>query len=444
MCPAALVKRRRWTAALLCATFALAAGPARAAHTTPSAAPGPRAPGARQELVVVAAYPPLDEVVRNALPQWRKLHPEVEVHVLSRAYDNHHSAMMASLTTASNLPDVIVTAIDHLGRIAYTNELEDLARGGYDLRALRPLLVPFAARQGMTASGAMVAIPLDIGPATLLFREDILRRAGVSVGELTASWQSFLEAGVRIKASTGAALISHAVYLAETIIQAGARPGQGLYFGPDDQPLVQSARFVHGFELALAARRMGVDAATGDWSPSWSEKLRAGGLATLLTGPWMVGHLSNWLAPQAQGLWRAAQLPAASWSFNGGAFMEIPRRSRNKALAWEFVRFMALNRAVQVQSFKTHVALPVLLEAQDDPAFTQPIAYLGGQVAGTLWREASRRAAGTQPHDLDDAARYVVAQELDKVLTQGKGIERALRDAQETLERLARERRRAQ
>ncbi|MGS0757986.1 sugar ABC transporter substrate-binding protein, partial [Roseateles sp. GG27B] len=139
----------------------------------------------------------------------------------------------------------------------------------------------------------------------------------------------------------------------------------------------------------------------------------------------------NWLAPDTQGLWRAAQLPEGAFAAYGGTFFAIPRSApaANKALAWEFIQLMTLNRQVQLSAFKSQDAFPALLETFDDPFFDQPIKFLGGQTARLGWRTAARRITAVDVHKQDAFADEVINTELDKVLDRGKDIPTALADA---------------
>ena len=87
----------------------------------------PQAAAAQSELTV-AAYPAVDEIIRAAIPTWRKLHPEVEIKLVSRQLTDHHTAMTAALSTAVYLPDVMALEIAYLGRFAQGGGLEDLSR----------------------------------------------------------------------------------------------------------------------------------------------------------------------------------------------------------------------------------------------------------------------------------------------------------------------------
>ena len=408
----------------LLACGVLGAMPARAAPRT---------------VLTVATWPGLDMGAKAALPLWQQRHPDVDVVILSREYGDHHTAVTTALSTSGQLPDVVAVAADFVGRFARGNGLQDLTGEPYRIDSLRSRLVPYAYDQAMTRAGAVVAMPADIAPGTMLYRADILARAGVAEEDLTRSWSSYLQAGIRIKAATGAYLIAAAGQIADIVIRTGLKPGEGLYFDQDSRVLVTSDRFVRAFELARQARQQKLDARVKTWSNEWVEGFKRGTLATELAGAWLVGALNNWVAPQTRGLWRAAQLPAGAYVAYGGAFYAMPRLAApsRKALAWEFIQLLTLDPGRQLSAFKSYDAFPALLETHDDPFFDEPLPFLAGQKARLLWRTAARRIGATPVHKQDGFADEVVFTELDKVMDRGKDIRVALADAQRLLERRA-------
>jgi multiple sugar transport system substrate-binding protein len=386
----------------------------------------------------VAAFPPGDDIIRSAIPLWKRLHPNTDIRVLSRSFEDHHTVLLTALSTASNVPDVMMVEVGYLGRFAEGSRLVDLVQPPFLIREQQIRFAPFAFQQATARSGAVVAAPADLGPGTLLYRPDLLKAAGVTPAELTQSWESYLAAGVKIKKVTGARLLSHAVDLAEVMTRANIAPGEGLYFDAAGGVLVETPRFAHAFEIARRVRDLDLDANHHSWSSGWIGSLKDGSVATLMSGAWVVGHLSSWVAPQTKGQWRATQLPDNTWGTWGGSFYAIPKASKNKQMAWEFVQFMTLRRETQITAFKSHGAFPALLETYNDPFFEQPIEFLGGQRARLLWREATAHISRAIVHDRDMEARAVVLSELNKVLYQGKDIRTALHDARLTIERLAR------
>ena len=154
-----------------------------------------------------------------------------------------------------------------------------------------------------------------------------------------------------------------------------------------------------------------------------------------MMGAWLAGHLKNWIAPDTRGNWRSASLPGgvnASW---GGSYYAIPKGAKNKALAWEFVKFMTTNREVQIAAFRELDAFPALIEATNDPFVDQPVEFLGNTRARQQWKATAQKIPAVDVDRLDPVAAEVITAEFDKVLEQGKDVKLALADARKAIER---------
>lgn len=387
----------------------------------------------------VAAFPLVDEIIRAALPAWQQRHPDVALRIVSRQYADHHTAMTTALSTSVYMPDLMALEASYLGRFSLGAGLLPLSGEPFHAERLRPRFVPYAFDQAINRQGAVVALPTDIGPGTLLYRSDLLARSGLAPEVLTRSWEGFVDAGVKIKAATGAYLVANAQAVKDILIRSGVGPGEGLYFDRDSRVLVNSPRFVRAFELARRVRRERLDARVNAWSNEWAEGFKRGTLATELSGAWMVGQMANWVAPGTRGLWRAAHLPEATFVGYGGTFYAMPRRGEpeRRALAWELMQLLTLQREQQFAAFRTQDAFPALLETHEDPFFDEPLPFLGGQPARALWREAARRIRALEVHKQNNFADEVVGTELDNVLDRDKPIAQALADAERLLARRA-------
>jgi multiple sugar transport system substrate-binding protein len=390
-----------------------------------------------KQRLVVAAFPLVVEIIRQTLPAWQQANPGVEVEILSRQYDDHHTAMTTALSTSGGTrpPDVMALETMYMGRFSLGAGLQNLSQAPFEAEALRERFVPFAIEQARNRDGAIVALPTDIGPSTLLYRVDVLERAGMRLADLTASWEAYVEGGVELKARTGAYLLAHARYLKDFLIGSATPAGQNIYFDGQGRPSVESALFRRAFELCRRLRQLGLDAVVDTWRNDWTEHLRRGRLATELSGAWMAGQMAAVVAPGTKGLWRATQLPGNSFAAHGGTYYSIPRRSdpAKKALAWSLIQAMTLDRNVQLRAFKNQDAFPALMSAHTDPFFDQPVEFLGGQLARQLWRESAHRVPARPLHRQQKFAEEVVNGELDNVLIFGKSIDQALADARDVL-----------
>jgi multiple sugar transport system substrate-binding protein len=394
----------------------------------------------QRTVLSVAAFPDLDRSVRIAIESWSRTHPEVEVKLTSRAIADHHTAMVTAIATGSNLPDVMAIDMDQLGRFTQQGGLEDLDAAPYDAGRVAPQLAHFALGPATGLGGRLRALPADVGPGALFYRTDLLARAGLTEADLTRSWEAYIEAGRKLKAATGVYLLANAVDLKDIVVRSGLSDGEGVYFDASGRPQVESPRFVQAFTLARAARRAGIDARVTAWASEWSEGLRSGRIASQMMGSWLAGHLKNWIAPSTTGLWRSAPLPGGAHASWGGSFFAIPVKAEHKALAWDFIRTLCLDRAQQLEAFRRLDAFPALIAAQQDDYLAQPIPFLGGQTARLQWREAAARIPALYVDRYDQVAADIVNAELDQVLQHDKPIAQALADARVAIERRVRRR----
>lgn len=425
------MNRRTAACALLSAGLA-AAAPAAAQRATTRAQP--------LTVLRVATFPDLDRAAIAAAPRWRALHPSVELKLLSMQYADHHLSMTTALATGSGLPDVMAIDLRYIGKFAGSGGFVDLNQPPFNAAAHASEYARFAMAQGAGPSGTQVAIPADIGPGTLIYRKDLLDRAGVSEAEITRDWPAYLAAGARIRKATGAYLMADAADLRDIALRQGLQDGEGLYFDADGRSLVESARFRQAFELGRAARRAGLDARAISWTNDWAAGFKQGRIATQMMGAWLVGQLRNWIAPQTAGLWRSAPLPGGVQAAYGGSFYAIPKKAANKAAAWDFIRLMTADPQVQLESLKVLDSFPALLSVHRDPVMDEPIAFLGGQRARQLWRETASRIPAIPVNRFDALATTVIRDEFERVVARGKAIPEALADARHLIERRARRR----
>ena len=393
---------------------------------------------AQRVTLTVAAYPAVDEIVKAALVEWKKKHPQVDVKVVGREYADHHTAMTTALATSSGLPDVMALEYGYLGRFALGGGLEDLEQAPFLAGSALPKLVPFAVAQGRSGASGLSAMPTDIGPGVMFYRQDLLKKAQLAETDLTGSWDGFIRSGQQLKKSTGAYLVAHARDIKDIVIRGNVPAGQGIYFDAQGKSVIDSAeRFRKGFELARRIRSEGLDAKVNAWSNEWGESLKRGQVASQMMGAWLGGHLQNWLAPNTSGLWRSTVLPervAISW---GGTFYAIPKKAVHKELAWDLIKHLTLNRSQQEMAFEKFNAFPALIEAHSGAYFDQPVAFLGGQKARIAWRQAAAQISPTRVFKADAVAEEIVNAELDLVLTKGKSIDQALKDAHQAVQRRA-------
>jgi multiple sugar transport system substrate-binding protein len=388
--------------------------------------------------ITVASFPDLDRAVKESLPQWNKLHPDIHVKLVSLQIEDHHNSMTTALAAGSRLPDVMAIDFGYIGIFAESKGLEDLLQAPYGAGQYRSQFVAYTFAQATNSRGNLAAMPTDIGPGTLFYRKDLMDKAGIKEADLNRSWESYIESGKKLKAATGAYLLARAADLKDIYIRANLKDGEGIYFGDKGRVLVDSPRFVKAFELAKAARTAGIDARHASWTGEWAEGFKRNKVASQMMGSWFSGHLVKWLAPESKSLWRTASLPGGALASYGGSFYAIPKKATNKAEAWEFIKFLTTNKEVQLATLRDISSFPALIAAHADPMMEEPQAYFGGQKTRMLARETAAKIPVIRVDKYDPVANDIVNTELENVLEQNKDIRTALADAKALIERRVR------
>ena len=394
---------------------------------------------ADKKVLTVAAYPAVDQIVKDSLAVWSKDNPDVEVKVVGREYMDHHTAMTTALAASSGLPDIMTIEYGYLGRFANSGGFENLLDSPYGAGQYQKEIVPFAWAQANHVKHGQTALPTDIGPGAMFYRADLAKSAGLTESDLNGSWESFIASAKKLKANGDIRIIAHARDVKDIVIRTGIQPGSGIYFDSNGKSVVGSdPRFKRAFELAKTVRDEGLDADIGAWSNEWGEALRRGDVATQMMGAWLGGHLKNWLAPDTAGNWRSTTLPEGANVSWGGTFYGIPKQSKNKELAWSLIKHLTLSRSQQEAAFVKHDAFPALVSAHDASFFDEPIPFLGDQVARPTWRKTAMAIVPTEVFKHDAVAEEIVNAELDLVLTKGKTVADAIADAERMVARRAR------
>jgi len=395
----------------------------------------PTASAQAAKTLTINCFTNLDEAVSASIPNYKKLHPEVTVKLNILSYGDHHTALQTALATGSGAGDVACIEVGYVGRFMEGGGLVNLDDAPYNAKQYQSQITAYAWAQATATDGHNYAMPTDVASGTMFYRKDVLDRLGVKVTDLNKSWDSFIATGKKMKAKDpSVSLMGDAAQLAFLYWKANVGDGEYEFFDKSGKVLVDSPRFVKAFELAKAVRDAKLDAKIGNWSPEWTDGLNKGTLAVQFFGAWFEGTMRG-MVPTTAGKWRSADLPDKTFGSWGGSYYAIPKESKQKDAAWDFIKYMTLTKEAQLSSLKAISALPSLKSAQNLPELRQPLAFLGGQVARTTWVKNANKVKPVDVNKLDAVATEEVGKALTSVLEEGKDIKAALAEAKAAIEK---------
>lgn len=355
--------------------------------------------------IVVGGWPAADEAFEAILPMFNELYPDVEVEILMSG--EFRELLITSFAAGSGAPDVVMLEGGWMGELKESPALENLYDEPFDGGRFADAFVDFRWEFAHSADGSrLVAIPWDIGPATLFYRADIFEEVGLpsdpdEVYALLSTWDGWLAAAEAIHIPGERWIMAEASYLATWHYMNRD------FFNERLELQLTRPGVIEALEAAIIMRENGWDAQAGSmWSTEAEAGLATGGIATSLAGCWYGGFLKSWISPDNVGNWRITRLPGGLPDSNwGGSFVGIPTQSENPLAAWAFIEFSMTTPEAQNTMFEAVDYFPALISAwDDDEVYNWGDPYFGGQRTRALWVDIARNIHPVHTTMMDSAA----------------------------------------
>lgn len=284
------------------------------------------------------------EMVRQLVPDFERLHPDIRVEVQQLPVTTAHEKLLTAFA-GDGLPDVCGLGNTWLAEFV-------------ELRAVAPL-EPFLARTPSmqvddyfrgswdtgVIGGHVYAVPWYVETRLPFYRRDLLADAGVTQPPRT--WAQWREAMAAVKRHVGPERYAILLPLNEY------EPLLNLAIQQPDPLLRDDGRYGNfrsaGFRRALAFYN---DIFVQEWAPKfsnnqisnvWSEFGR-GFYTFYVNGPWNIAEFRKRLPPSLEGRWGTMPLPGPDGpgaSVAGGASFVVFEQAKNKDAAWKLVAYLS-------------------------------------------------------------------------------------------------------
>ncbi|MBI1882555.1 MAG: extracellular solute-binding protein, partial [Chloroflexi bacterium] len=254
-----------------------------------------QAAGSGKKKIVIWGWPAADKAYESFLADFKTDHPDIETDIqMVGTSPEEHNKLLTALAAGTGAPDVGMIEINFIDKFVVKGGLEDLLAAPYNAGKYQQDMVEYKWKQGTTPDGRLVAFPWDIGPATFFYRRDLFEEAGLpsdpeEVGQLTKTWPGFLDV---CKKLTDPTKQRWAISSAADIVYT--EYAHRNFFDKDWNVIVDKGRPVELLQIALEARKAGIDAKVANWTPEWQALLGQGAIAIQYGGCWMGGFLKTW------------------------------------------------------------------------------------------------------------------------------------------------------
>jgi multiple sugar transport system substrate-binding protein/lactose/L-arabinose transport system substrate-binding protein len=266
------------------------------------------------------------------------------------------------------------------------------------LRDIRPWIEDAGIRDGfvsgkwgpLTKDGATYALPWDLGPVGMFYRNDVADEHGLDL-ESVETWDQFIEEGEKLP--DGTALINFPPNDYDGIWRMMFRQLGGLPFTDSGAVNIHSEKSLQVARQMKRAHDAGITSSVASWSSEWFNRFAEGSIAGLYGGAWIEGTLKAEIG-DTSGKWRVMKPPAYESGGNratnwGGSNLVIADQvSDAKARrAFDYMQYALANEEMQLKMYREYGLFPAYKPAYESDAFDQGSEFLGGQAAGRMFAE---------------------------------------------------------
>ncbi len=350
--------------------------------------------------VTIGVYGDLEKAYTAVFnsPDFKAKFPKVTFKFQTSDFGGHHNRLTTVLAANERANDIEALEVGFIAQFVESGGLTDLNTAPFNAKQATKDIVKFALANATTTKDSLIAMPVDIAPAVLFYREDLARQAGVTMDNLP-SWDAYIDAMKKLAdTKNGVFAIEHPAAV-QAIPLNGGKGG----WLKDNKPLEPKEKFLGALELVRKVKAAGVDGDLGAWSGPWSQAYIDGKVATIVNGAWFGGTLRTWLSPEP-GKWRVAYLPGKMMASLGGTYLSIPATTPadRKPVAWEIIKYLATSPSAQLITFREIDAFPALTSVYKDPVMDEDVAFYGGQKVRRIFADVALNIPENKVSEFDN------------------------------------------
>ncbi|GIF38382.1 ABC transporter substrate-binding protein [Actinoplanes xinjiangensis] len=330
-----------------------------------------------------------DTTITKVAADFQVKYPKVKVELVNAGTGNdQYTALLNAIQAGTGVPDVAQIEYYALPQFALNKSVAEL--DGYGAAGLDGKFTP-GTWNAVHAGGKIYGLPIDSGPMALFYNKEVFDKHQIAV---PTTWEEYAAAAEKLHKADPKAYITSdsgdAGFTTSLIWQAGGKPytvsGTDVTVNFAD---AGSSKFATQWQKLIDAKLL---SPVVGWTDEWYKGLGDGTIATLVTGAWMPSNLESG-AKAANGKWRVAPMPqwesgAKATAENGGSSLTVPAAGANKALAYAFVKYAAVEEGA-----KTRVdagAFPATTAELNATEFkNKEFPYFGGQKVNEVLAESA-------------------------------------------------------
>jgi multiple sugar transport system substrate-binding protein len=299
---------------------------------------------AQEKQITLSVWSYSDEL-RDLINRFEAENRGITVELSVMQYEDYLNKLLPVLKAKESTPDVFVGESGIIGNFLKDGIWEDLTSAPYkaDVSDMFPYMIDAARDSG----GKLRALGWQVWIGGFYYRRSLAKQyLGTDdpekIGEMLSTEDKFIATGLRLKDKSRGKIKLLAGWEDYMRYALAAREHA---FVDDSGHFVPDDAVVRLFAVAKVLHEQKLTAGCRMWSPDWFDGMQKENDAEIFgySFPlWGFTYILKNQASHTDGDWAVCRGPQSY--FWGGSWLGINSNSKNKAAAWEFIRFVTLNR----------------------------------------------------------------------------------------------------
>jgi multiple sugar transport system substrate-binding protein len=272
---------------------------------------------------------------------FNKIYPNIKFEFTPVANGDYLQKLQTSLAAGTPLPDIPWAIIDSRGRAFELDMWEPLNKAPYNMnpKDVYDYLIPIM----KNSKGDICGVEQGMNPAALAYKRDLAKQYfgtddPAQLSKLLPDWNTFVNKGKEVVAKSGGK-----VFLMQGI-------GDIYQIARDQNPApwvekntVNATRiFKPLLNRVVQFRDSKILDKLSAWTPAWYASFGQDKYIFAGCAAWTPQYVIQPNDPNGKGNWGLMRAPGGNFSW-GGTTLGISKQCKNKAAAWELVKFATLS-----------------------------------------------------------------------------------------------------
>lgn len=279
---------------------------------------------------------------------FKKKYPNVKVNyqTISDQNQGYQNKMASLIASGTGVPDVFVAESAFVKRfVNMDGAFDDLSKAPYNASDITKTMVPYTVDIGKDTKGEIRALSHQATPGAIGYKRDIaIKYFGTDdpdkISEMMSTPDKLLDMAKQLKEKSGGTVKFFSSQQELERVYLGSRDTGWV----KDGKLVIDPKMDEFVSIAKTMRDGSMDAGILQWSQPWSAGIAKDDVFAYAIPTWGIPWIieCNDANRKDQGKWALAKAPYPY--FWGGTWFGVSKTSKNKELAWLFVKFMTADK----------------------------------------------------------------------------------------------------